>query len=311
MDEVRLEKFSYSKLDTFDQCKRKYKLKYIDKHRANESAMALEIGSIGHKGEEIKGRCLINGENPDYDYIENVVMNGIEEKTDKDNCFINGINQIKTKYFNEYFTKCNKTGMTYDEKLKIYFNNLRNKQMDKDWNVLAVEQHFEFIYNDRCIIHGFIDRIDYNSKGELRVLDYKTSKQIYKDDKIKTPLQMVIYALACKNLYGKIPIEFVYDFIFLGEEQYACSNGYLARGEKKLNKLLDSINDCVLTNEFSPNPTPLCYWCDYAKHTPLSSANTKMLCDYYLLWTPNCKNFNKNREYIAGGMNEIKNPFRF
>jgi hypothetical protein len=297
-NDINLPVYSYSKLDLFDQCNYKYKLKYIDKNFSDESTLALEIGTIAHKGEELKARYLMENKEIDFEFIKNAVMNGIEEKTDKDSSFLKGINELKKTYFMDYYTKCNKTGMIYDEKLDIYFSAIKNKDFTKDgWKVLAVEKSFNFVYNNRCILKGFIDRIDINEDGDLRVVDYKTSKSIYDSKKLATPLQMVVYALACQSMYNKLPIEFVYDFIFLNEEQTACTKGYLARGEKKLNKILNNIDNCFETEEYIPSATPLCYWCDFASHTPLANKKMKDFCNYHLMWTPNDKNYRKKSEY--------------
>lgn len=298
MNNIKLPVYSYSKLDLFEQCNFKYKLRYVDKNFSDESTLVLELGTIAHKGEELKGRYLIDNKPIDYEYIKDVVINGIEEHTEKDKQYIKGVNELKQKYFLDYYKKCDKTGMTYDEKLEIYFLSLINKNfMEGGWRVLAVEKPFEFVYNNRCILKGFIDRIDINENCDLRVVDYKTSKSSYDGKKLTTPLQMVIYALACREMYNRLPIEFKYDFIFLNEEQLACTKGYLSRGEKKLNKILDNIDMCLQDSEYKPNPTPLCYWCDFASHTPLANKKMKDLCDYHCMWTPSNKNFKKKNEY--------------
>lgn len=308
-EEIKLPTYSYSKLELFDQCNHKYKLQYIDGNYSNESTLVLDLGTIAHKGEELKARYLIENQPIDYDYIKNVVMNGIEEYTDKDKQYIKGVNELKRKYFIDYYTKCNKTGMTYDEKLDIYFSTLVNKNfLDNGWKVLAVEKAFKFVYNNRCILKGFIDRIDINGNGDLRVVDYKTSKATYDDKKLNTPLQMVIYALACREMYGKLPIEFMYDFIFLNQEQKACSKGYLNRGEKKLNKILDKIDFCLQNQIYKPSPTPLCYWCNFASHTPLANQTLNHLCEYHSLWTPTNKTYQKKKDFIEKTIND-DNPF--
>ena len=121
-------KFSYSKLDLFDQCPMKYKFKYIDGFRTEGKTLALEMGSLAHKGKEMWGEYLIKDEDPDFNYIDYVLMNGIEvseiliingiEEEIKIKEDVLGINDLKNKYMDSYFMKCNKTGMTYKEKIK-------------------------------------------------------------------------------------------------------------------------------------------------------------------------------------------------
>ena len=305
----KLPRYSYSKLDLFDQCNYKYKLQYIDGNYSDESTLVLDLGTIAHKGMELKARYLKEGKEINYEYIKSVVTNGIQEKTDKGDKYIKGVKELKNKYFIDYYKKCDKTGMNYDEKLDVYYNSLVKKDFSKDgWKVLDIEKAFEIVYENRCILTGFIDRVDINDNGDIRVIDYKTSKSTYDEKKLATPLQMVIYALACKELYGRLPIEFIYDFIFINEEQCACSKGYLARGEKKLNKILDNIDECLKVGEYKPNPTPLCYWCSFASHTPLASSKTKDLCNFHCMWTPTDKNFKRKNELPKESITN-NNPF--
>jgi len=297
--------FSYSRLDLFDQCPYKYKLKYIDNNLSNESSIALELGTLGHLGKEKWGQYLIDGELPDLTFIQQIIEEGMEQceihivngnetsnKTDN----ILGLKEIKRKYFESYAEICNKSGLTYDEKIDLYLNNLV-LPLDDGWRVLAVEKDFSFVYEQKYVVRGFIDRIDINKNGDLRVIDYKTSKAIYPDNKMATPLQMFIYALACEKLYGKTPIDFIYDFIFIGQQQSACTKGYYVRGLKKLDKLFTKLEECAEKEEYIPKPTALCYWCSFSDNTPLSDPNLNHLCPYYSLWTPNNKTFAKNKEY--------------
>jgi len=302
-----MEEYSYSKLDTFEQCPYRYKLTYIDGYRSEESTLALDLGSTAHKGKEIWGEFLINNKEPDLEHILDVVQNGreywkihiingkeVEEELEED---IMGFDEIKEKYFEEYYQRCSKSGMTYDEKIDLYIQSLNQKELKNGWKVLEVEKPFRFIYENKCILHGFIDRIDINESGDLRVVDYKTSKDIYKSEKLATPLQMFIYALACENMYGKLPIEFIYDFIFLNKQQNACTNGYYNRGTKKLNKLLDDIKQCSEKEEFIPKPSPLCHWCSFSNNTCAKDKKLNGVCEYYSLWTPKNKRYDVNKKW--------------
>ena len=314
LDREKLPTFSYSKLDLFDSCTFKYKIKYIDGFRSEEDSLVLELGTIAHKGYELKYRSILEGKEIDYDYIIESVTNGIEEQTDKSIKYLNGFNQLKDKYgIVNFGIKCDKSGMNYIEKFKLYIDTLKTETLTDGWIIKAVEQPFEFVYDDKYIIHGFIDRIDTNENEDLRIIDYKTSKAIYADDKIRTPLQMVIYALACHEMYNKLPIEFLYDFLFINQKQQVKTAKLLDKGIIKLNKILNHVLDCEISGEYVPNPTPLCYWCDYSNSSPFASRNTKFLCDYYSNWTPSRKTFSKNKEYTTGGCNKkmVNNPFKF
>lgn len=295
-DRNTLPSASYSKIDLFLQCNHRYKLKYVDRNFDDSKAIALNVGSICHKVLELKGRAKMAGEKIDYQMLKRILYDGCEEETAKGSEKIWGVDKIKTWFFEDWNTPDNKSGMTYDEKMKLFLDKVVPGEMeDEEWKVIGCEVPFEFVYDDRVIIHGFIDRVDRNTNEEIRVVDYKTSKAVYDATKLITPLQMAIYGMACELLYGQVPIEYMYRFILIDQEQYGCSLGYEKRAVKKLDKTFDSIQQCKETKEYVPSPSPLCYWCSFSQNNP--SAEFKGKCPYYSLWTPDNKSFSVNQTY--------------
>lgn len=293
---------SYSRLDLEDSCNHRYYLKYEKGNYSKESSLSLEVGTICHKVCEMKSRAIMEHRDVDYELLQSVLQEGICERTEKSSKYMPGVEILKKKYFEEWNTPDNKSGMTYDQKLGIFWEDvLPVISEDIDWQTIAVEQPFKFVYDNRVIIKGFIDRVDgLMEDGKLvavRVIDYKTSKKVYDEAKLKTPLQMFIYAMACYQLYGLLPAEYAYHSILLGEMQYACSKGYEKRGIRKLNRILDNIDSTKKSGVYKPNPTPLCYWCEFCELNPTIKADIKYLCPYYLLWTPQKKTYMVNRPF--------------
>lgn len=281
---------SYSRIDTFVQCPMKYKLKYIDKNYTDVTSIALEIGSLCHKGMELK----YQGE--DINVIWSYIKNGYKDDSE----VLKGLNEIKDFYGFEYYETNEKSNMSYEDKLKIYKDKLFNEKLEGEWEVIGTEVDFLFTFNNKAQIQGKIDRIDKNiHTGDIRVIDYKTNNKPFNDKDLPTPLQMYIYSLACKELYGQYPVECIYDLIFLNMKQLGGTKGFLKRGEKKLNQILDSLiwYEQLGEDSYEPKPTPLCYWCPYCINNPNSDWSVNELCEYYLLWTPNEKRFGKNKEW--------------
>ncbi len=299
-----LPRFSYSKLNTYVTCPMKYKLKYVDGNYDQSDAIHLDIGNISHKVLEIKYRNIIDEIPVDYNYLKEVFFNGIAEETEKDKGnFLIGINAIKDKFGHETFTEVNsKSNLSYDDKIITFTEYIHTDDIGDDWQPLAVELPFEFVYQDRVILHGFIDRVVVNNKWYLRVVDSKSSNKVFEDKDLTTPLQMFIYDLACEDIFGKRPIEHIYDMILLGEKQYACTKGYYNRGIKKLDKILNNIFDSEITGEYLPKPTPLCHWCEFSETNPNTAFYLQGLCDYYSLWTPENKTFKTNKDYIPDNL---------
>lgn len=296
--------FSFSKLEKFDQCPFAFKLKYEEGNYSGASSLAMEIGTIAHKCKELIALDLINGISPNYTEIEHILFEGYDSTEDDKKSaehnvtHILGINELKEKYPFEWMTPDNKSGLDYDQKLGLFRSHLKDMEADTVWRPIAVELPFEFLFDGEWVIKGFIDKIEENSlTGDIRIVDYKTSKTIFDDKKVKTSMQMIIYDMAVRQIYNVIPVAHIFDFIFIGQKQYACSPGYYSRGEKKLREWFKQIKECRETGEYSPKTSPLCHWCDYCKTNQNAPDNLKFLCPYHSLWTPTNKTFQVAQVY--------------
>ena len=307
-DRKNLPTVSYSKLDNLKKCALSHKIKYVDGYYSHSPSLATEMGSIAHKVLELKGLCKINQEPVDYEYLRAVMLNGYRSTDEKTQEELLGVKELERKYFETYGIPDNKSGMTYGEKVDVFLKDvLPDRMEDTEWEVMATEQRFEFVFDDRVILRGFIDRVDKKVDEDdlsLRIVDYKSSKAVFPDTDIKTPLQHITYDLACVFLYGVLPVDHIYDFVFINKQQTGadgvCSKGYLKRGLKKLTDLLDKMQQLEESGEFPPSPSPLCYWCPYHTDSPNADPKYKGLCRYHSLWTPDNKNFKVLNEYHPG-----------
>ena len=258
----------------------RYKIRYIDRVYKPIKNIALDIGNICHKVLELK---FSPEEKPSFSNLMAVLNEGFEG----DNEHLLGLKDISAEYFEDYYLTNPKSNKTYRDKIDIFIKKIQKENIEEDWSVVAVEFPFSFKYSN-FVITGKIDRIDVNSQGEYRVVDYKTANVPYSDKDLKTPMQMFIYAMAVKEKFGSYPIRFEYDFVLLDEKREAMSRGWERRGANQLQKLTEERNNYYNTGKFPPCPSPLCYYCDYRGEE----------CPYYSLWTPQNKVYNQvNMEY--------------
>lgn len=290
----KLLRLSYSKMDVYLGCPYRYKLCYVDQNYSSSSTLPLEIGTLCHHVLELKGNMKQANKTVDYDALKEILFHGCDTETEKNKTHIKGVNELKKIYWEEWGTKDNKSGMNYDEKIQLFLTNVLPTRMeDPDWEIIGTEIPFSFVYDDKVLVTGFIDRVDRNKHtGEFRITDYKTSKAVYDSSKIKTPLQHIFYDMAILHMYGVLPVEHVYDFILIDQVQNhstgVCTKDYLKRGIKKIDKTINSIYSESI---YKPSPTPLCYWCPFHSTSPNADPQLKGMCQYHSLWTPENKNF--------------------
>ena len=298
--------FSYSKMEVYKNCPYQYDLKYNQGKYSSDTSIALEIGSLLHYVLEQKGKIKKETESlVDYELLNEIIQNGTSETDEKTKDVLLGVNTLKKKYW-EIWNIPDSEGRTYDQKLELFDKVLHTEMEESDgWRPYKFEHPFEFVWNNRVIIKGFIDRIDLKD-GNVRTVDYKTSKKVYDSSKLATSLQFGIYALGILNEFGVLPEESIYRFILLDETQKALTKGW----EKRLIKALDGIFDKIDADNKSgvwvPKSSPLCHWCNFCSHNP-DAKEFKYDCEYYSLWTPDNKTFAVNRQFEEG---DLKNTER-
>lgn len=287
-----LPEYSHSRIECYLNCPYQFKLKYVDEKSVADTTLALACGSICHKVLELKGINLKLNPNEPIRY--DILLNILEEGCDDDEHYLIGRQEIKKKYWEEYNTK-DSENRTYNDKFETFIRILKTEMEDSDWQPFAFEKEFHFVYKNRIHIKGFIDRIDRRG-NELRVVDYKTSKKVYDEAKNKTSQQFALYNMALLIMYGQLAADNLYRFIFLDAEQHALSKGWEERIIRKLDKTLDQIDENQVSGIYPPKATPLCYYCSFCRNNPQATIY-KNECDYYSLWTPTNRTFEKNKEF--------------
>jgi hypothetical protein len=283
------ERFSYTKVDTYNQCGWKYKLQYVEGRFFSTETIATALGTLIHLIEQRISEAYINGQEPDYPALVEDFWNINIPKKDKYDRTggIQGVNYIRQKFQEEFFA-IDKHGSSYAIRCKYYaeegiYRQKKFLEEHPEIEIVDVEKYFEVMFKGH-LLSGYIDRVmRYKGTNRYIIDDIKTKAAPFNEKtEVPTPLQMKIYSLALKSCYNleNEPDECYWDLPFINMRQRAGTKGWLKRAETKLNKLFAGIE----SQDWTPRPSPLCHWCNFCGTNPNQPQGARHLCPYQSQW---------------------------
>ena len=231
-----VKRLSFSRLDTFEQCPRKYKLRYIDKAKTGR-ADALEFGTILHAVLELVLKDLLAARHVGPIPVEFVDRRYREEWTRRE--------LTERKLYEE--------GERLLHQWAERFGELQSGQ------VLALEKPFKMQLAGYTM-SGIIDRIDRIDERTVRVIDYKTSRAWMLPDK---SMQLAIYGAAARHLYKAERIQVAFDML-RHNQLVVCdlSDDMMEASADWAHVLAEQMKSA---KEHAPRLNTFCHWCDYKR----------------------------------------------
>lgn len=248
-----MEIYSHSKLSTFEQCKLKYKFRYIDKIIPEiEKTIEAYLGDIVHQTLE-------------WLYSE------VKEKR------IPTMDDMIVFYSKTWMEQTKETIMQNGNDEKVFFNkgvqyllDYYNKYKPFDDNTLEVEKHITITLDEEgnYRIRGFIDRLAYNlEKKEYEIHDYKTSGTLPPQDKIENDRQLALYSIAVKELFGKDKeVKLIWHYLFFNRR--IESRRTYEQLEQLKKETIELIKQIESATSFPATISRLCEWCPYKPICP-------------------------------------------
>lgn len=218
-------------MNTWVQCPRKFKFKYIDKIKVKDDQTALNKGKLVH--------CMLE-------------HNGDKEKIQGSRDF----KQSKNHMTPDEIKGCIKVYQNFKESsiskwldtTESMFNEL-SIAMDKDLNTVKYD-------SEDALFRGFIDKVSH--KNDVLILcDYKTGR--YNNNQNYD--QLLYYGISLFSLmpFDKIMMMFVY----VEHNKYNMKVLHRKDIKKYQKALLTNIKNIEEDQEFCKNETALCDWCSY------------------------------------------------
>jgi RecB family exonuclease len=248
--------YSYSRLSTFEQCKLKFKFRYIDKI----------IPEVEQNIEAHLGKCVHSALEWLYSHVKEGKVPSLDE-------LILAYVEIWEQDYKPTFQIINKflTAKDYFNKGILFLVNYYEEHKPFDDNTLEIEKEIiiDLEPSGEYKIRGFIDRIAYNLETqEYEVHDYKTANTLPSKEKIETDRQLALYSIAIKNEFGQEKeVRLIWHYLAYNKRIHVKKNNQELEQLKK--ETIELIKKIESATEFPPNKSILCDWCEYKSICPV------------------------------------------
>jgi putative RecB family exonuclease len=119
---------------------------------------------------------------------------------------------------------------------------------------------------DGVDLSGVIDRLDRIPGGGYEIVDYKTSRRLPPKAVVDRDLQLSLYYLAAKKIWGIEPERLTLYYLLPGERM---STFRTPADAEDLRRRIAIVAERIAAGKFEPRPNPLCDWCDFQQVCPL------------------------------------------
>ncbi len=242
--------YSHSKLQSFEQCKYKYLLRYIYKIRPEiEASIEAVLGTCAHDALEWLYNEVKNGRLPNLDDVLEVYTAKWQAKYNE------RVIIVKSQFSSgDYYNKGIKFILDYYLK-HTPFQDGTIAMEKKVWVTLEQDSPHK--------IMGYIDRLVFNKeKNAYEVHDYKTANYLPNQKKLDEDRQLALYSIAIKELYGQDK-DVILTWHYLSHNKQVFSYRTDEQLEQLKVDIIDLINEIEETTEFPTTKMVLCDWCEY------------------------------------------------
>lgn len=262
--------YSFSKLDSFEKCKKQYHFSYLDPETSPKRKEFMKPRDYKTKGQAVHGALTLFYHLPEKKRTTKELEKFLFEAwySEKDLTKAPPLAEIGG------FKDINHERKTYEHSLILLKNFIKFKDFSpKIFYLPAKNIRYSFDdYKDMIkpisadfSISGKFDRIDVLDNGNLRVIDFKTGKNE------SDSFQLEFYKLLAEINFGK-KVDTV-SFYYLNSAKvvnYDFSNYSTAKTKNIISEKIRKIQE---TKDFYPQKGVLCSHCDFQEICPIFSKN--------------------------------------
>lgn len=129
----------------------------------------------------------------------------------------------------------------------------------------ALEFRFQ-IEVEGVTLSGIIDRMDRLPGGGYEIIDYKTNRRLPPRSAVERSLQLAIYHLAAREIWGIEPERLTLYYLLPGQR---VTTSRSAEQLDELRRRIAVVAERIEAERFEPRENPLCRWCDFQRQCPV------------------------------------------
>jgi RecB family exonuclease len=234
-------RLSYSSINTYETCPAKFKFQYEDRVPQSRSP-ALAFGDSLHRALHL----FHNRPVP--------VPPSLEELHD----------MLEMSWVSEGFVDESEERMYRDHGRQVLSQyHIENAA---EYRIPAALE-FRFTINVEGVeLSGIIDRMDRIPGGGYEIIDYKTNRRLPPQARIDRDLQLSVYHLAAKEVWGIEPERLTLYYLLPGQRMTTTRT---ATDVDELRRRIATVAERIAAGKFEPRQNPLCDWCEYQSLCPL------------------------------------------
>ena len=115
-------------------------------------------------------------------------------------------------------------------------------------------------------VSGVIDRMDRLPGGGYEIIDYKTNRRLPPQARIDADLQLSVYHLAARQVWGIEPERLTLYYLLPGQRMTTTRT---SADVDMLRRRIGTVAERIEAERFEPRPNPLCDWCEYQALCPV------------------------------------------
>ena len=234
-------RLSYSSINTYETCPAKFKFQYEDRVPQGPSP-ALSFGGSLHQALYL----FHNRPVP--------VAPSLEELHE----------MLEAAWVSDGFSGESEERMYLDHGRQVLAQYHRENAPDYRIPV-ALEFRFQ-VQIEGVTLSGIIDRMDRLPGGGYEIVDYKTNRRLPPQSRIDQDLQLSIYHLAAREVWGIEPERLTLYYLLPGQRM---STTRTPADVDELHRRIGVVAERIGSGMFEARQNPLCDWCDYQALCPL------------------------------------------